>query len=106
MLLGLAAAIAPWSQAAGGAAVGIADIRPIIERRCVSCHSATPTYPAFPAAPAGVMLDNDRQIVAEAERIHRQTVVTKVIPIGNLTAMTDEERALLDAWYRGGAGKP
>jgi uncharacterized membrane protein len=106
MLLGLAAAIAPWSQAAGGAAVGIADIRPIIERRCVSCHSATPTYPAFPAAPAGVMLDNDRQIVAEAERIHRQTVVTKVMPIGNLTAMTDEERALLDAWYRGGAGKP
>jgi uncharacterized membrane protein len=23
------------------------------------------------------------------------------MPIGNLTQMTDEERALIDAWYRG-----
>jgi uncharacterized membrane protein len=33
----------------------------------------------------------------------RQTVVTKAMPIGNLTAMTDAERAAIDAWYRAGA---
>jgi uncharacterized membrane protein len=26
------------------------------------------------------------------------------MPIGNLTNITDEERRLIDRWYRGGAG--
>jgi uncharacterized membrane protein len=47
------------------------------------------------------MLDTDRQIRTEAARIHQQTVVLKAMPIGNLTQMTDEERAMIDAWYRG-----
>jgi uncharacterized membrane protein len=47
------------------------------------------------------MLDTDSQIETEATRIHQQTVVLKAMPIGNLTQMTDEERALIDAWYRG-----
>jgi uncharacterized membrane protein len=37
-------------------------------------------------------------------RIHQQTVVTRVMPIGNLTGITEDERALLDRWYRSGAG--
>jgi uncharacterized membrane protein len=27
-------------------------------------------------------------------------VVTRVMPIGNLTAMTDQERQIIDQWYR------
>jgi uncharacterized membrane protein len=46
------------------------------------------------------MFDSDEQIVAGADRIHQQTVVTRVMPIGNLTAMTDEERRIIDAWYQ------
>ena len=46
------------------------------------------------------MFDSDEQIIADAERIHQQTVVTRVMPIGNLTAMTDEERLLIDAWFQ------
>jgi len=46
------------------------------------------------------MLDNDAQIVAEATRIHQQTVVLEAMPIGNLTAMTDEERMLINAWFQ------
>jgi uncharacterized membrane protein len=69
--------------------------------RCTNCHSASPTHIAFPAAPLGVMLDTDRQIRTEAARIHQQTVVLKAMPIGNLTQMSDEERAMIDAWYRG-----
>jgi uncharacterized membrane protein len=57
-------------------------------------------HPAFPAAPLGVVLDTDARIVAEAARIHQQTVVTRVMPIGNLTAMTDEERQIIDRWYQ------
>lgn len=101
LLLGVAAAIAPKSRGAAGAVVSIEQVRGVVEQRCISCHSANPTHIAFPAAPAGVMLDSDQQIIAEADRIHQQTVVLKVMPIGNLTEINDEERALIDDWYRG-----
>ena len=48
----------------------------------------------------GVVLDSDAQIVAEALRIHQQTVVTRVMPIGNLTGISEEERDLIDRWYQ------
>ncbi len=100
ILMLVAAAIAPRSKAATTASVTLDMIRPVIQSRCTSCHSNTPTHIAFPAAPAGVVLDTDAQIVAEAQRIHLQTVTMKAMPIGNLTQMNDEERALIDAWYR------
>jgi uncharacterized membrane protein len=46
------------------------------------------------------MLDTDAQIVAEAQRIHQQTFVTRVMPIGNLTGISDEERNVIDRWYQ------
>jgi uncharacterized membrane protein len=57
-------------------------------------------HPAFPVAPLGIVFDTDEQIANDAERIYQQTVVTRVMPIGNLTAMTDEERQILAAWYQ------
>jgi uncharacterized membrane protein len=81
-------------------------VRTVIGERCNSCHSASPTHPAFTAPPAGLVLDSDAAILAEAARIHQQTVVTRVMPIGNLTNMTDTERQLIDRWYRAGARGP
>jgi uncharacterized membrane protein len=75
-----------------------------VHERCTSCHAASPEYPGFQAPPAGVVLETDAQILAEALRIHHQTVVTRVMPIGNLTNITEEERGLIDRWYRAGAG--
>jgi uncharacterized membrane protein len=99
ILLAVAFVIAPRSRATTVADVPFEQVRSVIESRCTSCHSATPTHIAFSAAPSGVVLDTDEQIVAEAERIHQQTVVLKAMPIGNLTQISDEERELLDAWY-------
>ena len=101
ILLATAAGLAPRTEAGTAAEVSLADVRPIIEERCANCHSASPTHVAFPAAPLGVMLDTDAQIRTEASRIHQQTVVLKAMPIGNLTEMTEEERRMIDAWYRG-----
>ena len=47
------------------------------------------------------MLDTDDEIMAEAQRIHQQTVVLKAMPIGNLTQISDQERGLIDAWFQG-----
>ena len=95
----LAAALVPASRATTTEYVSLATVRPVIEMRCTICHSAAPSHPAFPAAPGGVILDTDEQIVAEATRIHQQTVVLQVMPIGNLTEMSVAERALVNAWY-------
>ncbi|MCJ7592109.1 MAG: urate hydroxylase PuuD [Woeseiaceae bacterium] len=100
LLASMAALIAPRSQQSDAVTATLSEVRAVVKARCVSCHSSAPTHPAFPAAPLGVMFDNDEQILAEAERIHLQTVVTRVMPIGNLTAMTDQERQIIDQWYR------
>jgi uncharacterized membrane protein len=44
--------------------------------------------------------------VAEAQRIHQQTVLTRVMPIGNLTNITEDERELIDRWYQSIEGSP
>jgi len=100
LLAGVAALIAPRASAASGKAVVFEDVRTVVQHRCTTCHSDTPTHPAFPAAPAGVVLDTDAQIVAEALRIHQQTVVTRVMPIGNLTGISEDERDIIDRWYQ------
>jgi len=100
LLAGVAALIAPRASAQSGAGATIAEVQGVLQLRCTTCHSATPTHPAFPAAPAGVMFDTEQQIAAEAQRIHQQAVLTRVMPIGNLTGMTEEERQTLDSWYQ------
>jgi len=100
LLLTTAALIAPRSQPAKTGTVSFSEVRDVIQDRCTTCHSATPSHPAFPSAPLGVMFDTDEQIRAEAERIYLQAVVTRVMPIGNLTGMRDEERQLIDQWYQ------
>ncbi len=99
LLAAVAVLIAPKSTASTSAAVDFAEVRAVVHARCTNCHSRAPTHPAFPAAPGGVALDSDAEIVAEAQRIHQQTVVTRVMPIGNLTSMTEAERDLIDRWY-------
>ena len=99
ILLAAGAGMAPKSRVGLATDVTFDMVKPVILERCTNCHSASPTHIAFPAAPAGVLLDTDEQIFAEAERIYQQTVVLKVMPIANLTEMSDEERALIDAWY-------
>lgn len=101
LLAGIAAAIAPRSGGERLAGITLDDVRPVIEHRCVSCHASQPTHAAFPAPPAGVIFENDQQIVQDAERIYQQTVVTRAMPIGNLTGISEEERQIIDAWYQG-----
>jgi uncharacterized membrane protein len=104
LLFALAIAIAPRPQApATGAAADFGKVQAVIGQRCATCHADKPTQPGFAAAPAGVMLHTPELIRQHAERIYRQAVQLKAMPIGNLTNMTDEERALIASWYEAGA---
>jgi len=97
----LAYAIAPGTNARG--AHSFADVERIVNARCVPCHATKPTQAGFNEAPKGVALDTRAAIVANAQRINEQSVLTHAMPLGNLTGMTDDERATLGAWIAAGA---
>ncbi len=80
-----------------------AQVQSIVATRCVSCHAQTPTQAGFSSAPKGILLETQQQITSQASLIHQQSVISKAMPIGNLTNMTDAERALLDRWFVDGA---
>jgi len=100
--LALAVAIAPDKPAAS-TVPPFAQVQAIITQRCASCHAEKPTQEGLAAAPKGFMLDTPAAIVGNAQKIHAQAVATHVMPIGNLTGMTDAERAQLGAWIAAGA---
>ena len=86
----------PTSSA--GERVTAAQATAIVQRRCVTCHSANPTNDQFRSAPAGVVLDTTEQIRARAGQIEAQAVGSTAMPLGNVTGMTDQERQALGAW--------
>jgi uncharacterized membrane protein len=99
----LAVAVAPRPAATVQPRVSFARAQAVISTRCVPCHSATPIQPGFTAAPNGVTFDTPDQIASRAQLIYQRAFVTRDMPLGNLTGITDEERALLGAWFEQGA---
>jgi uncharacterized membrane protein len=77
------------------------EILALIRTHCVACHAAEPIHAAFAKPPAGVLLETVAQITANAARIMTQVVVTRAMPLGNETGMTDEERDRIAAWIEG-----
>jgi mono/diheme cytochrome c family protein len=53
--------------------------------------------------PLGIVLEDPQRIRALADRIMVRAVITKTMPLGNLTGMTDEERKDLGSWIAHGA---
>jgi len=107
LLLCVAVAIAPSRPAAvapaADPAAQFAKVQQILAARCVTCHSAMPRQPGFATAPAGVMFDSAGQIHQNAEKIYKQVVQTKAMPLANLTNMSEAERAQIAAWFESGA---
>jgi uncharacterized membrane protein len=93
----------PTAPVAAADAPSFAEVRAVMQARCVSCHAAAPTQPGFQAPPKNLVLTDDEAIYANRSLIHAQVVVSKVMPLGNLTQITDDERALIDRWVAAGA---
>jgi uncharacterized membrane protein len=71
--------------------VAFAEVQSIIDARCAPCHSGT-------AAPLGIKFEMREQIEAWAGAIEQQAVLTRGMPPGNTSGMTEDERELLGAW--------
>jgi uncharacterized membrane protein len=93
------AAAAADGHATAPAAASLASVQQVVAQRCVSCHSAAPTQAGFASAPGGVMLDTEDQVRQHAAKIYQRAVQAKDMPLANMTHMTDDERAMIGAWF-------
>ena len=98
----LLAAVAAWLSPLPVAAVAALTpaetgrVHTILIQRCAGCHAEHPAL--MPAASAGIMLDTPERMQTLKPRIIIQTVQLKAMPLGNITGMTEDERALLARW--------
>ncbi len=70
----------------------------IIATRCTPCHAAKPLDPAFKEPPKGVAFDTIDDVKKFSSQIEKQAVLSRAMPLGNKTKITDEERAKLATW--------
>ena len=83
--------------------IPFALVRTILDQRCLSCHSTTPTDEVFKTAPKGIVFDDNKGVKAQANLIKIQAVTTMAMPLGNKTGITPEERIILGRWIEEGA---
>lgn len=78
-------------------------VKSVIAARCFSCHANPTKDPLFATVQGGVDFSDEKNIVLFAARIRERAVITKTMPFGNRTNMTQEERDLLGAWINAGS---
>lgn len=83
---------------APGEPVAFTEVYTVVQERCQTCHSASPTDDDWASPPNGVAFDTPEQLVAKADQIMQRAVITKTMPQNNKTGMTPEERDLLRRW--------
>jgi uncharacterized membrane protein len=90
--------IAPAPRAASAAAppVSLAQVKAVVEQRCVLCHNAQ-------VQQKNVSLHTPELIRQHAQNMYQQAVVLKLMPLNNATQITDDERDLIKRWYEAGA---
>jgi uncharacterized membrane protein len=86
-----------------GEKIAFVRVHLVIRERCVPCHAEQPTDSTYARAPKGVLLETPAQIKAYAEQIKVQAVISRAMPQGNKTGITEAERTLLGQWILGGA---
>jgi uncharacterized membrane protein len=88
---------APSSAASPAtAAPTMAQVRAIIDQRCLQCHGEQVQM-------KNVRLDSDEGLRKNAQAVYQQVVVTRLMPMNNATGITEDERAIIGAWFNAGA---
>ena len=87
---------APVKAVAVPETVSYAQLKPIIDQRCVMCHGEA-------LQSKNVRLDTPDALKQHAQAVYQQVVVSRLMPMNNATGLTEEERALVGQWFKGGA---
>lgn len=83
--------------------VSITEVQEIIQKRCVQCHSSSPTDDVYKTAPNGVKFDTPQDILNKSDLIMQRVIITKTMPQNNKTNITEEERNIIRCWIEQGA---
>ena len=94
-------AAAGQASAAAAGSSDFAKVQAVVTARCYQCHSAHPTLMPSPAK--GVLLDTPEELGKHAQLVYQQVVQQKLMPLGNVTQITDDERTIIAKWFEGGA---
>ena len=92
------------ANVADASTVTDADVLRLTATHCVMCHSAKPTHEGFTEPPKGLVFTDVDHIRRYAPLIKMQAVDSEVMPLGNETGMTREERDALGAWIAANGG--
>jgi uncharacterized membrane protein len=105
VLVGLAVWLAPpppsaaqvaQAKAAATQPAGYAEMRAVVDQRCALCHNAA-------VQQKNVALHTPELLKQHAQAVYQQASVLKLMPMGNATQITDDERALIKRWFDAGA---
>ena len=81
------------------AAPEFAAVMETVVDRCSVCHAEEPVWEGIPVAPRAVVLETEDQVLRHARQVYMQAGRSRAMPPANLSAMDDEERRLIAAWY-------
>jgi uncharacterized membrane protein len=73
-------------------------VEEIVLSRCSMCHAEEPVWEGVAIPPLNVRLEAQKDILREISRIEAQAVLSRAMPPGNVTEMTEQERHLIAAW--------
>lgn len=101
LVLGLAVWLAPPPHSAAALAAAarpanFAEVKSVIDQRCVMCHSAQ-------LQNKGIALYTPELIGQHAQAVYQQAVALKLMPLNNATQITGDERDLIKRWFEAGA---
>jgi uncharacterized membrane protein len=65
---------------------------------CMACHAEKPSNPSFDKPPKGIHFETIEALRRYGPQIRQQAVDGRAMPLGNVTHITDHERAELGAW--------
>lgn len=89
--------VAAYADATGATGqFGDKDLEPVLARRCYLCHGAQ-------VQRKNIRLGSAQHVKAYAQYIYQQAVVTRMMPMNNVTGITEAERLLIKQWFEAGA---
>ena len=83
--------------------ISFIEVQNIMKYRCGVCHTSKPSFEGFDDPPLGVIFDKPEDILKNIEKIKAQSIDSDIMPPGNLTGMTENERSKIANWIIQGA---
>ena len=85
-------------------AEGFEEAYDLVVSACSMCHAREVFWPGLASAPNGVWLETEVDVARNARDIYLQSGISHAMPPASVNWLTAEDRAVLVAWYREGAG--